>query len=564
MLQSLHVKNLALIDEAEVDLTSGLNIMTGETGAGKSIIIGSINIALGEKVPKEMIRDNADYGLVELTFFVESERVKKALADLEIELEDDCLIISRKIINGRSISKINAETVPVSKVRQAAALLIDIHGQHEHQSLLVKKNHIHILDEYAKTELKVEKEQLKEAYTAYKALKKELEEADTDTSEREREISFLSYEVDEIEEAQLMAGEDEQLEQEYKWLVNGQKILEAASGAYEKTAEGFESATEQISYALKNLSSVSEYDEQLADFESQLSEIDNLLNDFNRELASYLADTTFDEQTFTEVENRLNVINHLKTKYGSTIEEILIACKEKKERLEKLADYDTYLADLKQRFADSEKELEQHSEKVSKIRKKAAEELTEAIRKQLMDLNFLDVSFSMQFQRTDSFMANGFDDAEFMISTNPGEPQKSLEKIASGGELSRIMLAIKSVSADADAVGTLIFDEIDTGISGRTAQMVSEKMNALGRDHQIICITHLPQIAAMADSHYLIEKSVSNQTTISTIRPLDQEESISELARMLGGVKITKMVLENAREMKELAANTKKSLGEEK
>lgn len=492
MLQSLHVKNLALIDETEVDLTSGLNIMTGETGAGKSIIIGSINIALGEKVPKEMIRDNADYGLVELTFFVESERVKKALADLEIELEDDCLIISRKIINGRSISKINAETVPVSKVRQAAALLIDIHGQHEHQSLLVKKNHIHILDEYAKTELKVEKEQLKEAYTAYKALKKELEEANTDTSEREREISFLSYEVDEIEEAQLMAGEDEQLEQEYKWLVNGQKILEAASGAYGKTAEGFESATEQISYALKNLSSVSEYDEQLADFESQLSEIDNLLNDFNRELASYLADTTFDEQTFTEVENRLNVINHLKTKYGSTIEEILIACKEKKERLEKLADYDTYLADLKQRFADSEKELEQHSEKVSKIRKKAAEELTEAIRKQLMDLNFLDVSFSMQFQRTDSFTANGFDDAEFMISTNPGEPQKSLEKIASGGELSRIMLAIKSVSADADAVGTLIFDEIDTGISGRTAQMVSEKMNALGRDHQIICITHLP------------------------------------------------------------------------
>ncbi|MBC5713590.1 DNA repair protein RecN [Roseburia sp. BX1005] len=564
MLQSLHVKNLALIDEAEVDLTSGLNIMTGETGAGKSIIIGSINIALGEKVPKEMIRDNADYGLVELTFFVESERVKKALADLEIELEDDCLIISRKIINGRSISKINAETVPVSKVRQAAALLIDIHGQHEHQSLLVKKNHIHILDEYAKQDLKDEKEQLKEAYTVYKALKKELEEANTDTSEREREISFLSYEVDEIEEAQLMAGEDEQLEQEYKWLVNGQKILEAASGAYEKTAEGFESATEQISYALKNLSSVSEYDEQLADFESQLSEIDNLLNDFNRELASYLADTTFDEQTFTEVENRLNVINHLKTKYGSTIEEIVTACKEKKERLEKLADYDTYLADLKQRFADSEKKLEQHSEKVSKIRKKSAEELTEAIRKQLMDLNFLDVSFSMQFQRTDSFTANGFDDAEFMISTNPGEPQKSLEKIASGGELSRIMLAIKSVSADADAVGTLIFDEIDTGISGRTAQMVSEKMNALGRNHQIICITHLPQIAAMSDSHYLIEKSVSNQTTISTIRPLDQDESINELARMLGGVKITKMVLENAREMKELAANTKKSLGEEK
>ena len=286
------------------------------------------------------------------------------------------------------------------------------------------------------------------------------------------------------------------------------------------------------------------------------------MNDFNREVADYRSDTAFDEETFAEVENRLNVVNRFKSKYGNTIQEILNSAAEKRARLEKLSDYDAYLERLKSEFEKIKKEVERQSERVSKIRQKAALELTEAIRKELLDLNFPDISFSMKFEKMDSFTANGYDNAEFLISTNPGEPLKSLEKIASGGELSRIMLAIKTVLADVDAVGTLIFDEIDTGISGRTAQMVSEKMNALGRSHQIICITHLPQIAAMADSHYLIEKSVANQTTISTIRLLEQEESAGELARMLGGVKITDTVMKSAIEMKELAANTKKSLGE--
>lgn len=564
MLQNLHVKNLALIDEAEVDFTPGLNIMSGETGAGKSIIIGSINLALGEKVPKEMIRENAPFGLVELVFSVEDEKLEQALNAMDIFSEDGCVILSRKIVNGRSVSKINAEQVPVSKVREAAALLIDIHGQHEHQSLLVKKHHLDILDSYAKNRLQKEKEKLKASFEVYKKLKTELKEASLDAEERARELSFLEYEVNEIEEAQLTAGEDEQLETDYKRLLNGQKIMGAVTGAYQKTAEGFESATEQIGHALKELSSAAEYDAQVAGFESQLMEVDNLLNDFNREIAEYISDTQFDDETFAQVEKRLDTVNHLKSKYGSSIEEILDSCQKKKERMEKLADYDSYLARLKKDFEDSEKKVEQQSKAVSKIRQKEAQKLTEAIQKQLMDLNFLDVSFSMKFQQMDHFTANGFDDAEFMISTNPGEPQKSLEKIASGGELSRIMLAIKTVLADTDAIGTLIFDEIDTGISGRTAQMVSEKMNVLGRSHQIICITHLPQIAAMADSHYLIEKSVSNQTTISTIRQLAREESVQELARMLGGVKITDTVLKSAEEMKELAANTKKSLGEVK
>jgi len=562
MLQNLHVKNLALIDEAEVEFTPGLNIMTGETGAGKSIIIGSINLALGGKLPKEMIRENAPYGLVELTFKVENEQLKQALCAMDIFPEDDSLILSRKIVNGRSVLRINAETVPISKVKEVASLFIDIHGQHEHQSLLVKKNHLNILDSYAKNRILKTKEKLKSSYESYKKAKDKLESASLNASEREREISFLEYEVNEIEEAHLICGEDEQLELEYRRLLHGQKILEAVSLAYEKTSEGFDSATNQISYALKQISSVSEYDEPLTGFENQLIEIDSLLNDFNRELADYISDTSFDEETFAEVEHRLDEVNRLKAKYGKTIEEILTSLEEKKARLTELMDYDSYLSNLQKTFAKSEKEVKTYADKASKIRKEAALELTEAIKKELVDLNFLEVSFSMNFNKLNHYTANGYDDAEFLISTNPGEPEKSLEKVASGGELSRIMLAIKTVLAEIDAVDTLIFDEIDTGISGRTAQMVSEKMNLLGRSHQVICITHLPQIAAMADSHYLIEKSVSNQTTISTIRALEEKECVGELARMIGGVKITDTVMKSAGEMKELAANTKKTLGE--
>lgn len=564
MLQNLHVKNLALIDEAEVEFQPGLNILSGETGAGKSIIIGSVNLALGEKVPKEMVRENAPYGLVELVFTVENEKQKKALEELDIFPEEDTVILSRKIVNGRSTAKINGETLPVSKIREAASLLIDIHGQHEHQSLLVKKNHLNILDAYAKNELQEKKEKLKEIYGEYKNLKAELGEASLDTEERNREISFLEYEVKEIEEANLSPGEDEELEQDYKRLSNGRKIMEAVGIAYRKTGEDFESASEQIGQALKELSSVSNFDKKVEMLESQLVEIENLMNDFNHEIAEYISDAQFDEESFARVEDRLDTLNRLKAKYGGSVEEILESCREKKERLEKLADYDTYLENLQKNFKKAREKMEKASEEVSKIRQKQAAVLTKTVQKVLKELNFLDVEFSMEFKKMENYTANGYDEGEFMISTNPGEKLKPLEKIASGGELSRIMLAIKTVLADTDSIETLIFDEIDTGISGRTAQMVSEKMSVLGRNHQVICITHLPQIAAMADSHYLIEKSVNNQTTISTIRALSQEESVKELARMLGGVKITDTVLESAREMKELAANTKKSLCEEK
>lgn len=556
MLVSLHVKNLALMEEAEVTFGDGLNILSGETGAGKSIIIGSINLALGEKVPKEMLREHAEYALVELIFRVENEEQVQQLKEMDIYPENNEVIMSRRITASRSIGKINSETVPASCMKRVASLLIDIHGQHEHQSLLHKKKHLEILDEYAKDKLSGKKKILKKCYQQYQALQQEYAQALQDGEGRERELSFLEFEIQEIEEAQLIPGEDEELEISYRKMANSRRIMEAIGTAYEMTgADG--SATEQIGRALREMQSVTDYDPQLGELSDQLEEIDNLLNDFNRELSDYISDSEFEEETFYETEKRLDLINHLKDKFGGSIEAVLQAKEEKEIRCQHLLDYEEYLAQLKQRMAQTETELEKICSEVSALRQKSAKKLTKQVQEALVDLNFLDVNFTMEFIDTGKYTANGRDEAEFLISTNPGEPLKPLSKVASGGEMSRIMLAIKTILAESDQIETLIFDEIDAGISGRTAQMVAEKMNVIGRNHQVICITHLPQIAAMADNHFLISKNVVNNATFSNIVLLEEKESITELARMLGGVKITDTVLESAKEMKELAISVK-------
>lgn len=557
MLQSLHVKNLALIDEAEVEFSKGLNILTGETGAGKSIIIGSINLALGQKVPKEMLKDNDEPALVELIFTVDDERVKEKLKDLDIDMDDDCVILSRKITSGKAIARINGEAVSATTLKNVATLLIDIHGQHEHQSLLSKKNHLAILDTYAKQELGSLKEELASTYQEYRKLKEEWENSNVDTESRNRELSFLEFEVKEIEAANLKVGEDEELEEQFKRFTNGRKIMECVSRAHEAICGEGESASELIGRALREISSVSVYDKNVSDLETQLTDVENLMHDFSHELSAYISDADFDEETFYQVEKRLDVINNLKAKYGNTIELILQTYQEKCDRINILRDYDEYLRKLKDALVSKETETKELCQKVSSIRKANAKLLCDSIANALKDLNFLDVVFTMEFSDFTDYSANGFDSPEFMISTNPGEPVKPLGKIASGGELSRIMLAIKTVMADSDEIESLIFDEIDSGISGRTAQMVAEKMNVLGGNHQIICITHLPQIAAMADAHYLIEKTVENSVTHSNIFKLKDDESVHELARMLGGVEITDAVLSNAREMKVLAKSKK-------
>lgn len=559
MLRNLHVKNLALIDEMEVEFEEGLNILTGETGAGKSLIIGSINMALGQKVPKEMIKEGADYALVELIFEVKSEDTIRRLQEMDIFPEDGMVIMSRKITGGRSVAKINSESISAAKVKEAAQLLIDIHGQHEHQSLIGKKMQLALLDDYAKEETQKVKAEVKKRYEEYSSILKELEEKDIDKEQQQRELSFLEFEIQELEDACLREGEDEELEKTYRKMLNGKKIAEACGAAYRLTSENGESASDQIGRALREISVVTSCDAELQPLEEQLEQLDGLLNDFNRDMSSYLSGLEFEEEDFYETEKRLDELNHLKSKYGDTIEKVLEAKEEKIQRRDELLDYDAYLNQLKEQKKASEEALEKASKKLSKIRKKYAKELCRQVTEHLLDLNFETVDLSMEFEQTTHFTSNGYDEVEFLISTNPGETPKPLGKIASGGELSRIMLALKTVLANNDEIETLIFDEIDTGISGRTAQKVSEKMDLIGRNHQVICITHLPQIAAMADTHFLIEKTVESGRTTSKIHRLPQEESVAELARMLGGVSITETVLENAKEMKELAAKTKKS-----
>ena len=553
MLQSLHVKNLALIDEAEVNIEKGLNILSGETGAGKSIIIGSVNLALGGKASRDMVRRDADYALVELIFQIENEELEEKLKALDVYPEDHQVIMTRKLMSGRSVCRINSETVAASRMRDVASFLIDIHGQHEHQSLLSYKNHLKYLDAYAGNKVENVKTALAKAFKTYQAKKKELSEASLDEEQQARELSFLQFEIEEITNANLQDGEDEELETLYRKLANGRKIMESAGTAHELTAGSGENASELIGRALRELISVSTYDETIQSLSDQLSEIDSLLGDFTHELSAYLSEADFSEELFCRTQERLDEINHLKSKYGDSIEKILHALEEKEAQADKLAHFDAYRKQLEDELAKQEAVVRNYSEQLHEIRQKYAKIFVKEVTQSLIDLNFLDVRFEMRFEKLDHYTANGQDDARFYISTNPGEELRPLEQIASGGELSRIMLALKTVLAEHDDIETLIFDEIDSGISGRTAQMVAEKMKMTGKNHQIICITHLPQIAAMADAHFLIEKMAENGSTVSQIRMLEREESISELARMLGGVKITDRVLESAKEMKELA-----------
>ena len=556
MLENLHVKNLALIEEEDITFFDGLHILSGETGAGKSIILGALGLALGGKVSKDMLRDPGKEALVEAVFRITRDSQRKQLAELDIEPYDDEIILSRKITESRSVAKINGEMVPAIKMKEVGDIFLDIHGQNDHQSLLHKKKHLEMLDEYAKNEVGPLKERMQTAYKTYAAKQQEWKEANQLDGDREREISFLEYEIKEITEANLEIGEDARFENQYRRLSNSKRIMEALSEAYQQTS-GSDGASEQVGRAVQRLHQILSYDEALEPMFESLNDIDSLLSDFNRDLSQYMAEAEFDEEMFAQIDGRLNEINRLKDKYGATIEDILATKQEKEDRLEKLMHHEAYLAKLTQALNDAKKEAEDAAFALSGMRKRYAKELSGKVEEALMDLNFLDVHFSMEFLQTDHIGADGYDDAQFMIRTNPGEPIRPLKDIASGGELSRIMLAIKTVLAEHDDIDTLIFDEIDAGISGRTAQAVSEKLHLVAKEHQVICITHLPQIAAMADHHYLIQKDVVGNETISSIEALSYHDSIKELARMLGGTTITQTVLDNAKEMKDLAQGKK-------
>ena len=552
MLLELHVKNLALIEKADVEFGEGLNILTGETGAGKSIIIGSVTMALGGKAPKGSIRPGADYAYIELVFSVTGEEKRKALRELDVEpTEDGLVIISRKLTSARSISRINDETVTMARLSQITGLLLDIHGQHEHQSLLYKSKHLEILDAYVKAATQPVKQTIADRYRIYRSLEEKLRGFDLDAESRIREADFLRFEIEEIETSALKEGEEEELTSVYRRYSHSRRIAECLGAAYE-AVEG-----DWLARALKEVEQASEYDESLGGVRDQLYDADSILRDAGREMSSYLDSMEMDEETFRKTEERLDLIHNLQAKYGPTVETIFQKLEQKKKRLGELEDYDAHKKRMEQELEECRNGLEKLCTQLTGIRKKASRTLVKKIKQGLVDLNFLDVEFDMEFEKLDHFTPSGWDGAQFLISTNPGQPMRPLKDVASGGELSRIMLAIKTVLADSDDIPTLIFDEIDTGISGRTAQKVSEKLMLIARSHQVICITHLPQIAAMADSHFEIAKSASQGRTITTIRLLDRQASVEELARLLGGARITEAVLKNAGEMKELADRTK-------
>ena len=554
MLIHLHVKNLALIEDIEVEFGPGLNILTGETGAGKSVLLGSMQLILGGRTARDMIRTGASCALVELLFQVENKKAEQALNSLGIFTEEGQVLLSRKIMDGRSINKINGETCTVGQMKAASECLLDIHGQHEHQSLLYQEKQLEILDAYGREKIRPAKEAVRQSYEEYRKYMRALKELDTDEEQRNREKAFLEFEISEIEKAHLVPGEDEELETLYRRLNNGKLILETLQSVHSLTGyDSGQGAGEAVGTGVRELLRVTEYDTQLESMAETLQEIDGLLNDFNRELSSYVEDLSFDDETFYETEKRLDQINGLKAKYGRTIEEILEYQNTQQQKLEKLARYEENFLEARQNLKKAEEQLEKDSYVLSEIRKDYSKTLTEKIIEGLRDLNFLDVKFRIDFQRKQEFTDNGYDSIEYEISTNPGESVKPLGRIVSGGELSRIMLAIKAILADRDQIETLIFDEIDTGISGRTAQKVSEKMAVIGSCHQVLCITHLPQIAAMADTHFEIEKHQKGSETITEIHPLGERESVRELARLLGGAEITEAVLKNAMEMKELA-----------
>lgn len=554
MLTNLHVKNIALIDEIDVEFERGLNIFTGETGAGKSLLLGSINLALGKKMTRETIGKFGNYALVELSFTVENPALETAFAQMGIQLEDDQVILSRKIMEGRSVSRINGETCTVGQMKKAATLLLDIHGQHEHQSLLYPEKQLDILDEFAGEELAAFKKQVRDCYEIYRRTEKELKECQMDEEQRVRQIDFLQFEIQEIDDAALQAGEDEDLERKFRKMYHSRRIMEALGRVH--GCLGYDSpacAGELVGQAVREVSSLEGLDEGLDQIYHTLLDIESMLNDCNRDISGYMEEMSFSEESFQEVQSRLDEINRLKGKYGDSIEAILGYRKQQQAQLDGLLHMEERKERLSGELEKAKEKLEQASGQLRGIRQKAAEELKDAIIGSLEELNFLHVEFAIRFERRNHYSGNGYDDVCFMISTNPGEPLRPLDKVVSGGELSRIMLAVKTLMADKDDKEVLVFDEIDTGISGRTAQKVSEKMALIAAKRQVLCITHLAQIASMADAHFLIEKSVKDDVTITGVKKLNHQESVREIARILGGTEVTDRILESAAEMKEMA-----------
>jgi len=562
MLKELSINDFAIIDNLNIEFDEGLNLLTGETGSGKSIIIDALSVVLGSRSTKDMIKSGKDKAIIEAMFFVDN-KAKDIILENGLDVDEDYIVITKEINKAMpSISRINGRPVTVTTLKKITTKLVDISGQHEHQSLLDIQNHILLIDSFGDNDFKKSIKNIQNSYNTFLSEKKHLKEMNISPDERVRNIDLLKYQIDEIEESQLIKEEDVRLESEFLILSNMKNIEIGINKAISMIKDDYQDVN--IKNGLSKITSIlrdfNKYDAKFVIITDRLENISYELQDITKELENYCSNMESDEERLSLITNRLNVINKLKKKYGNTIEKIL----EYKDNIEKkynaLLNFDKEIIDIENRLKELEVLVRSESYKISSNRKIIALFLEDRISQELMELNMDKVKFKVEFSEKQEISYNGLDNIEFLISTNPGEELKSLSRIVSGGEMSRIMLGFKSIIADKDEIPSIIFDEIDTGISGRTAQIVGEKICKISKNHQVIAISHLPQIAALADSHYVISKSVYNSKTNTVVKKLDEDERIKEIARLIGGVDLTKLTLDHANEMIEMAKKIKKNM----
>ena len=550
MLIHYHVKNFALIEDARVDFGPGLNVLTGETGAGKSIMIDALSAALGSRAGADNIRRGAQEAMIELVFQVDEPPVLNALSELDIENEDGQIVLSRRIGAGKSLYKINDEIVTLNRLRKVTELLIDIHGQHEHQSILKSDKQLAVFDEFAGSACVQKKEDVRLAYHQYKEALKELEAFAMPEEERTRRLDFLYYEINEIEQANVKSGEKAQLEQEYKTLSAGDKIKNILGKVLDELSEGSSSAEDHTGRAIRLLSDLEKLAEPANAWSESLTAAEDMIATTARDIYSYLDHFSLDAEELSKVEKRLDELHRLALKYGDLSDDANPALSSRREEAASLENYEEKRLKAAEKLQAAREKLNKQAEELRKERMKAAPVFREAMIREMRQLNFASVDFDTVWENLPECAEYGSERVNFMVSLNPGEPLLPLQTAPSGGELSRIMLAIKTILADKDQIPTLIFDEIDSGISGETAGRVGEKLKRISKYRQVILITHLPQIAAPADRHYEIKKINDHERAVTTIRLLEEEESVREIARLLGGSHISDTVLETARELK--------------
>lgn len=565
MLVELNIKNFAIIEDMQINFTKGLNIITGETGAGKSILIEAIGIILGSRSNRDYIQTGCEKAILEGVFYLEDmSSIKPILEEYSIDVQEDNILIITKEIhqNGPSLSRVNGRNLTLTMLKTITKKLVDIFGQHEHQSLLDSTNHQILVDQFGDDKFYQLKEKTKLCYLNWLNEKNKLKKLSMDSSERDREIDILKYQIEEIQDARLTVEDEKNIENEYKKLFNMDEIRlgieEALSYLNNEDYSGY-NILNLLNKSIQQVNNAKKYDERLTTTYKELTNINYELQDLYRDLKDYLEDMDVNSERLIFLTERINLVNKLKNKYGNTIDEIIKFKNEAEGKLDYLLNFEKEYNNTKNNLELLEKELKNLSDRLTLERKKLSKILEKDIMEELNTLNMKNVKFKVDFQVNNGYSSEGQDKIEFLISTNPGENLKPLSRIVSGGEMSRIMLAFKSIIAFSDKMPTLIFDEIDTGISGRTAQIVGEKIQHISRNHQVICISHLPQIAAMADSHYSINKVVKDNKTKTIVSRLNHDDRIKELARLLGGVDLTDVTLKHAEEMIEMSKKLKKN-----